>query len=167
LTESGNANGTTYRDPENDPKGAPTMTQTATIEVKHVYPPKDGKQYGAIRGANNDSYPVKKDRIHEFMPGNRYEIAWTEGNNGFKNIIGVKPLNVPAPQAQGTFSAIPPQTNGHAHAATQVSKSEEIFVCGGLYRDIESNRVGASEDELVERTILWRNVWRRAFMDAV
>ena len=142
------------------------MTQTATIEVKYVNPPKDGKLYGSIKGANNDSYPVKKDRIHEFTEGHRYEIAWTEGSNGFKNIIGVKPLDVRMPQAQGSFTAIPPQTNGHAHTTVSYTKDEQIFVCGGLYRDIESNRVGSSEDELVERTVLWRNVWRRAFADA-
>ena len=139
------------------------MTQTATLEVKYVNPPKDGKLYGSIKGANNDSYPVKKDRIHEFIEGHRYEIAWTEGRNGFRNIIGVKPLNVPSPQAQGTFTAIPPQTNGHAHTTVSYTKDEQIFVCGGLYRDIETNRVEATEDALVERTILWRNVYRRAF----
>ena len=49
------------------------MTQTATLEVKYVNPPKDGKLYGSIKGANNDSYPVKKDRIHEFIEGHRYK----------------------------------------------------------------------------------------------
>ena len=64
--------------------------QTAMIEVKYVNPPKEGKQYGSVKGANNDSWPVKADRIREFEPNNKYEIAFTEGNNGFRNIIGVK-----------------------------------------------------------------------------
>ena len=64
--------------------------QTATIEVTYVGPPKEGKQYGSIKGVNNDSWPVKRDRIREFEPNNKYEIAYTEGKDGFRNIIGVK-----------------------------------------------------------------------------
>jgi len=87
--------------------------QTAIIDVKYVNPPKDGKQYGSIKSTNNDSWPVKKDRIHEFEPGSSYELAYTEGNNGFRNIIGVKRIAGDAePQAlEGTFT--PVQGNGH------------------------------------------------------
>jgi hypothetical protein len=64
--------------------------QTATIEVTYVGPPKEGKQYGFIKGADNSTFPVKADRIKEFQADNTYEVAYTEAPNGFKNIIGVK-----------------------------------------------------------------------------
>jgi hypothetical protein len=94
--------------------------QTATIEVKYVGPPKEGKQYGFIKGADNSTFPVKADRIREFEPGNKYELAWTEGHNGFKNIIGVKRI-VAQTAPQGDFTQIsepkatPKQTNGQQY----------------------------------------------------
>jgi hypothetical protein len=71
--------------------------QTATIEVTYVGPPKEGKQYGFIKGADNSTFPVKADRIREFQADNTYEVAYTEAPNGFKNIIGVKRI---VPQAE-------------------------------------------------------------------
>ena len=140
---------------------------TATIEVKFVKPPATGKQYGSVKSSDNTWWPVKADRINQFQENNSYEVAYTEGTNGFRNIIGVKSLAPPKRNGsvsdvaleQGQFTQVPPQ----AQPATKASQSEHIFTCGGLYRDIEMGRVGTSEDELVERTVLWRNVYRRAF----
>jgi hypothetical protein len=70
--------------------------QTATIEVTYVGQPKEGKQYGFIKGADNSTFPVKADRIREFQADNTYEVAYTEAANGFKTIIGVKKV---VPQA--------------------------------------------------------------------
>jgi len=66
--------------------------QTATIEVSFVKPPAEGKQYGSVKTTNNEWWPVKQDRIREFEPGNKYELAYTESDKGFKNIIGVKKI---------------------------------------------------------------------------
>jgi hypothetical protein len=132
---------------------------------------------------------VKIDRMHQFAPDNKYEIAYTESDNGFRNIIGVKRIVQEAAQPKPAQRAIDAQNillNGGssfsttqnlqgtqrqpapqqvATPSTKASQSEHIFTCGGLYRDIEMGRVGTSEDELVERTILWRNVYRRAFSE--
>ena len=140
---------------------------TATIEVKFVKPPATGKQYGSVKSSDNTWWPVKADRINQFQENNSYEVAYTEGTNGFRNIIGVKSLAPPKRNGsvsdvaleQGQFTQVPPQ----AQPTTKASQSEHIFTCGGLYRDIDMGRVGTSEDELVERTVLWRNVYRRAF----
>lgn len=79
--------------------------QTATIEVTYVGPPKEGKQYGFIKGADNATFPVKSDRIREFEAGNTYELGYTEAPNGFKNIIGVKRI-VAQTAPQGDFTQI-------------------------------------------------------------
>ena len=150
--------------------------QTATVEVKYVNPPKSGKQYGSIKDADNNIWPVKKDRIGDFEPNNQYELAYTEADNGFKNIIGVKLVQPEPLLPRGEFAKIEPQgRNGATLMArpvqqvhqepqsTKASQSEHIFTCGGLYRDIEMGRVSTGEDELVERAVLWRNVYRRVF----
>jgi hypothetical protein len=70
--------------------------ETALIEVKYVKPPADGKKYGSVKDATNTWWPVKIDRIRDFAADNKYEIAYTESDNGFRNIIGVKHI---VPQA--------------------------------------------------------------------
>jgi len=91
--------------------------QTATVEVTFVKEPAQGKQYGSIKGADNVWWPVKQDRIREFEAGNAYELAYTESDKGFKNIIGVKKI-VPQAAPQGNFTQIkePQRTNGTAPA---------------------------------------------------
>ena len=79
--------------------------QTATVEVTFVKEPAQGKQYGSIKGADNVWWPVKQDRIREFEAGNAYELAYTESDKGFKNIIGVKKI-VPQAAPQGNFTQI-------------------------------------------------------------
>ena len=74
--------------------------QTATVDVTFVKPPAHGKQYGSIKGANNDWWPVKVDRIREFEADNKYEIVYTEAPSGFKNIIGVKKIVPQAAQSE-------------------------------------------------------------------
>lgn len=148
--------------------------QTATVEVKYVNPPKEGKQYGSIRDLTGTTWPVKADRIKEFAQGEKYEIAFIESDSGFRNLIGVKHLAVQPDLPRGKFSNTPAQrTNGAQRipiaeaepAPTKASTQEQIFATGGIYRDIEMGRVGTSENELVERVILWRNVYRRAFSE--
>ena len=66
--------------------------QTATIEVTYVGQPKEGKQYGFIKGADNSTFPVKADRIREFQArivvyehersGNHPPHAAISGNQG-------------------------------------------------------------------------------------
>jgi len=153
--------------------------QTATVEVKYVNPPKEGKKMGSIKDTGGDLWPVKAERIHEFEPGGQYQLAYTQTESGFRNLIGVKRIVAEPELPRGQFTQVPPQRNGatlttstkpqqngyagpeelHPKASTQ----EQIFATGGIYRDIEANRVGPTEDELVERVILWRNVYRRAF----
>lgn len=77
--------------------------QTATIDVTFVKQPSEGKQYGSIKSADNVWWPVKMERIREFEPGNKYELAYTESDKGFKNIIGVKKITAAQPEPRGDF----------------------------------------------------------------
>ena len=152
---------------------------TATIEVKYVNPPKDGKQYGSIKGINNDSWPVKKERIHEFEPGNQYEIAFTEANNGFKNIIGVKRIAAPVEEAAvipgnfvhddmqprngATLTAKPApvirqaqqpaaQTNGY-YRPTHPRDARRMFITATLGHFIETGRLDCTAQAIADAIV--------------
>jgi hypothetical protein len=155
--------------------------QTEIIEVKYVNQPKDGKQYGSIKGTNNESFPVKADRIREFAPGNRYELAIVEGNNGFKNIIGVK-LIVPEPAQQVNYTQRPdarregetftePHRNGATltTAAAQPKQNAQQYyqprptaprdakrmaLCSWMNAFIQTGRVERSKEAVVETIMM-------------
>ncbi len=126
--------------------------QTATVEVKYVNPPKDGKQYGSIKTASNDMWPVKADRIRDFEAGNTYELAWTEANNGFKNIIGVKRI-VPQAQPQpGQFeqfdaakpSAKPAAAANQYYRPTAPQDARRMFITATLGKFIATGRISCN-----------------------
>ena len=166
--------------------------QTAMIEVKYVNPPKEGKQYGSIKGTDNDSWPVKADRIKEFEPNNKYELAYTEGNNGFRNIIGVKRIvpEVDAPRGRGqqghfeefdanrptqrngatlTPSSGPaaapktaPPANGY-YRPTAPKDSERMWTCAVLGHVIDRGGVELTEDALIHAVNTLRAVYQKTY----
>jgi len=164
--------------------------QTATIEVTYVGPPKEGKQYGFIKGADNSTFPVKADRIKEFQADNTYEVAYTEAPNGFKNIIGVKRI-VPQteqvnytqrpdtmrngaefrePQRNGATltTAAPMQTtpqvpqNGY-YRPTAPRDSERMFCCAIAGHWIDTGRVEMTEEGMTALIKSLRNVYAATF----
>jgi hypothetical protein len=152
--------------------------QTATVDVTFVKPPAEGKQYGSIKGANNEWWPVKQDRIREFEPGNKYELAYTESDKGFKNIIGVKKIAVEPQQRaepRGDFQQFTePQRNGAAPAKpngqqyyqprpTAPRDAERMFVCSLLNAFIETGRCECETNELKARVEVLRKVWQETF----
>ena len=126
--------------------------QTATVTVKYVGPPKEGKQYGFIKAMDNSTWPVKADRIREFEADNEYEIAWTEGSNGFKNIIGVKkivPQAQPQPGQFEQFDAAKPSTKPAAAAnqyyrPTAPQDARRMFITATLGKFIATGRISCN-----------------------
>jgi len=55
-----------------------------------------------------------------------------------------------------------PQQNGF-YRPTHPVDAVRMWTCAMLTKDIEMGRVGTTEDELVERAIVHRNVWERVF----
>lgn len=158
--------------------------QTATVTVKYVGPPKEGKQYGFIKAMDNSTWPVKADRIREFEADNDYEIAWTEASNGFKNIIGVKRIAPEAPPQRPAqrgqfeqFEAAPQARNGAAastapktaapangyYRPTAPRDSERMFTCAIAGHWIDTGRVEMTEDAMVELVTMLRDVYARTF----
>jgi|HubBroStandDraft_2_1064218.scaffolds.fasta_scaffold00132_34 hypothetical protein len=66
-----------------------------------------------------------------------------------------EPVRAAKPQA-------PQQQNGF-YRPTHPVDAVRMWVCAHLTKDIEMGRVGTTEDELVERAIVHRNVWERVF----
>ena len=151
--------------------------QTATIEVTFVKPPAEGKQYGSVKGANNDWWPVKMDRIREFEAGNKYELAYTESDKGFKNIIGVKKIvsqaAQPEPRFHGEEFNEPQRRNGtqvkpngqqyYQPRPTAPRDAERMFVCSLLNAFIETGRCECETTELKARVVVLRKVWQETF----
>lgn len=159
--------------------------QTAMIEVKYVNEPKPGKQYGSIKGANNDSWPVKADRIREFEPGNQYELAYTEGNNGFKNIIGVKKIIAeatrPARSEGASFvepgrrngatlmeASAPAQTKAQAPAngyyrPTAPKDSERMWTCAILGHYVDRGEVPLHKESVKAAINLLREAYQETY----
>ena len=130
--------------------------QTATIEVTYVGSPKEGKQYGFIKGADNSTFPVKADRIREFQADNTYEVAYTEAPNGFKNIIGVKRIIAQA-APQGDFTQIsepkatPKHTNGQQYwqpKPTSPRDGKRMCVTSLMNAGITSHQIPFTRDAL-------------------
>ena len=160
--------------------------QTATVEVKYVNPPKSGKQYGSIKDADNNIWPVKKDRIGDFEPNNQYELAYTEADNGFKNIIGVKLVQPEPVLPRGEFAKIEPQgrngatlmarsaqqpapqtkpqanANGY-YRPTAPRDSERMFVCAIAGHWIDTGRLDMTEEAMIGLVNSLRNVYAATF----
>jgi len=105
--------------------------QTATIEVSFVKPPAEGKQYGSVKTTNNEWWPVKQNRIREFEAGNAYELAYTESDKGFKNIIGVK--KIVAEPARPVRSEGQSFTEPHRNGATLTTAAAQTKPNGQQY----------------------------------
>lgn len=131
--------------------------QTATIEVKYVNRPKEGKQWGSIKGANNESFPVKAERFKDFADGpGLYEIGYTQTNDGFKNIIGVKRIVAHA-APQGDFTQIsepkatPKQTNGQQYwqpKSTSPKDGKRMCVTSLMNAGITSHQIPFTREAL-------------------
>ena len=157
--------------------------QTATIEVSFVKPPAEGKQYGSVKTTNNEWWPVKQDRIREFEAGNAYELAYTESDKGFKNIVGVKKIvaeparpvrsegaSFTEPHRNGaTLTTAAAQTKPQAqqqndyYRPTAPRDAERMFVCSLLNAFIETGRCECEANELKARVEVLRKVWQETF----
>ena len=144
--------------------------ETATIEVAFVKPPAEGKQYGSVKTINNEWWPVKQDRIREFEPGNKYELAYTESDKGFKNIIGVKKIVAETarpqrfegaefrePQRNGatlTTAAAQPKTQAapqnNYYRPTAPRDAKRMALCSWMNAFIQTGRVERSREAMIE-----------------
>jgi hypothetical protein len=156
--------------------------QTATIEVTYVGQPKEGKQYGFIKGADNSTFPVKADRIREFQADNTYEVAYTEAANGFKTIVGVKKIvaeparpvrsegaSFTEPHRNGatlTTAAQPKpqaqQQNGY-YRPTAPKDSERMWTCAILGHIIDRGAVELNEEAMIHAVNLLRAVYQKTY----
>jgi hypothetical protein len=166
-----------------------SAAQTAMVEVKYVNPPKPGKTFGSIKGTDNESWPVKADRIAEFEPNNKYEIAFVEGNNGFRNIIGVKRI-VPRAEVGGRthwtrgqhepdtviVNNVPPQHGSHVGTRNgkeywqpkppDPATARRIFICGLVNAWAHNGRIDKSVDAVVEAITIAGEAYDRMLGDA-
>jgi hypothetical protein len=170
-------------------RSQPDALPTAIITVAYVNPSPGPRKSGSIKDTDGRYFSAWPDKLKGFEPGETYEIAYTEKGQ-YRDIVAHKHIpaeNIevrqPAQRPQRAIDAQSILLNEGPHngsrtenlqgtrapvqqiepQSVKASQSEHIFVCGGLYRDIEANRVATDEDALVDRAVLWRNVYRRTF----
>jgi hypothetical protein len=151
--------------------------ETAIVDVTLVRQPGDGKKYGSIKGSSDDWWPVKIDRIREFEAGNKYELAFTKSETGFKNIIGVKKI-VAQPEPRGEFAEFrePQKQNGAAPAQakpqapqngyyrpTAPRDSERMWTCAILGHIIDRGAVELNEEAMIHAVNLLRAVYQKTY----
>ncbi len=165
------------------------QTEYATITVQYLNEKKPGQRNASIKDVDGAYFWIKPEELHEFQVGGSYDISFvTTQSNGYTNrtIKSHEPVAQRQPQraqpaqaarapARQSAPVEPPhhepqrpQSNGNGNGGqyfrpTSPRDSERMFTCAGLGKDIEMGRVGTSEDELVERVNVWRNVYARTF----
>lgn len=123
------------------------MLHTATVTVKFVNPPKEGKKKGSIKGANDEFFFVWADKLGQYEKGKTYEVEYEESDfNGqtYRTIKNVKPSgNGSAAQSAA------PATSGAYYKPTSPVDSERMFVCAILAAGIKSGQIKFGADTLV------------------
>lgn len=88
----------------------------ATLRVKYVNQPREGKKMGSIKGEDGTTIGVFPDKLSLFQQGQTYTVEYDEMDSGFKRFKRI------IPGAPNTVS-----NGGH-------DKAVEIFVTGVIGR---------------------------------
>jgi len=139
-----------------------TEIKTATITVKYVNAPKEGKSRGSIKGTNNEFFGVPANKLSQFEPGMTYDIRYTQDGEWRTVVSGT--LIEPARKATtaATSGAAPPA--GDTNRATHPTDAERMFVCSLLNASITSRVVSLDPKDLAEATMTFKRLWNFAFV---
>jgi hypothetical protein len=89
----------------------------ATIRIKYVNQPREGKKMGSIKGDDGTIIGVYPDKLNLFQQGQTYTVEYDEGEGGFKRLKRI------VPGAPSTLA------NDNSH-----DKGADIFVTGVIGR---------------------------------
>lgn len=129
----------------------------ATVEVKYVNPPKQGKVNGSIKDATGQMYGVPPHLLPTFQQGATYNIDYSE-----RNFNGAQYRTVTT-----AVLTAPPQASGGSYAGkygkTDDATAERIFVCGALNAAIQGGHVEISSAVIGNVVNMLRLVWSETF----
>ncbi len=126
----------------------------ATVTVKFINQPKEGKKEGSIRVQDDSFYGVPPALLAQFQQGGTYEVDYTtrewQGKT-FKSVKSVKAVGA-APAAPGGGKGFAPKD------------PSEIWVCALLKEAIGVGQLNIlNEDDCALAGETQKRVWRRLF----
>lgn len=121
----------------------------ATIDVRFVDRPKEGKKQGTIKAADGSLYGVWLDKIGLFQPGKRYEIEFTERDyqgKVYRTITKCRLSETPKPAA----------------GPANTTASDEHLVGAVLAAGVQAGLIEFTEQSLTHAIGTIRNAYRRS-----
>jgi hypothetical protein len=132
---------------------------TATVTVRWVNQPKEGRKLGSIKTDDNQLFGVWPETLGEFKPNGIYEIEYTERHfdDGkiYKTVKTVAPKGMAPPRPAGNRFSGPRETS--------MKDAERMFVCSLLNAAIQSGKVEFSGAKLEAAVNGLRSVWANTF----
>ena len=130
----------------------------ATITVKYVNKPREGKKLGTIKTPDNQIYGVYPEKLGEFQENGIYDIEYRESQfpdgGSFKTITSAaKKGEAPRPMGRGPM----------APRETSMKDAERMFVCSLLNAAITSGKVDFTGAKLEAAVNGLRGVWANTF----
>jgi hypothetical protein len=122
----------------------------ATVQVKYVNPPKQGKVNGSIKDSNGEMFGVPPALLSTFQEGATYDLEYNERvfkGQTYKTISSAKLISAGDGMGSSKY--------GNKDAAT----AERIFVCGALNAAIQGGHVELSDVTLSNVVNILRSVW--------
>ena len=125
---------------------------TATINVKYVNPPKEGKSRWTIKTSDGVLYGLSGTLANQMKAGNSYQVTYKESEfrgQMYKTIESVQQATGSAP----------------SHGGTDDKTAERIFVCGAVNATLSNPQVSPHmvTADAVALVNLWRDVWKATF----
>lgn len=117
----------------------------ATVTVKFVNQPKDGKKKGSIKTMDGQTYGVWADKLNQFQQGKTYELEYESEEWQGKTYLNAK-----------KWKEVAGQTN--ATAASNVGSNDRaMFITGVVGRAMGSGQFPATELKLL--TLAAADAW--------
>ncbi len=140
------------------------QTEKAVIVLAGIGPKKDGWKTRGIKDSEGEWWNVPEADAGSLRIGMTYHVEFVRTPKGYRNIENIVPAAA-APAETGQ-----PQQNGKkmdywSPKPRDPQERMEIWVNSMLGREIEMGRGFMSEDQLVARALIHKNVYGRVFGD--
>ena len=131
--------------------------KTATVNVRFVNQPSEGKKKGTIKTNDDQIFGVWPDKLAEFQAGGTYEIEYEENDfkgKTYRTVKSVKAASVTS--GNGGAKQIQRETSG--------KDAERIFVCGIINNAVRAGKLSPDDTEAMVHVIRSsRSVWSQTF----
>lgn len=107
---------------------------TATITIKYVNQPKEGKSFGSVKDSTGQMWGVHQSKLNDLKPGQTVDVTYTSKDYQGKEYRNISAFTVKA-------AAAPPAGGAPRGASTD----EQIFITGVVGRALGSGKFDAED----------------------